>query len=54
MEIIGALLFTGGLWLSQHMNDSDKKKEQEMEKKIKEKLKNDQYMNIRIIEQPKN
>ncbi|BBC25759.1 hypothetical protein [Pseudanabaena sp. ABRG5-3] len=54
MEIIGALLVTGCLWLSQHMNDSDKKKEQEMEKKIKEKLKNDQYVNIRIIEQPKN
>jgi len=54
MEIVGALFVAGCVWISQWLNDHEKKKEQEMEKKIKEKLKNDQYVNIRIIEQPKN
>ncbi len=52
MEIIGALLISGCVYLSQLLNASDEKKEKEMEKKIKEKLKNDQYVNIRIIEKP--
>ena len=52
MEIIGALLISGCLYFSQLLNASDEKKEKEMEKKIKEKLKNDQYVNIRIIEKP--
>ncbi|WP_190315916.1 hypothetical protein [Pseudanabaena sp. UWO310] len=52
MEIFGIVLISYCLWISQALNDSQKKQEQEIEKKIKEKLKNDQYMNVRIIEKP--
>jgi len=32
------------------LNDSEEKKEKEVEKRVKEKMKNEQYVNIRIIE----
>jgi hypothetical protein len=38
------------LWIGQALNDAQKKQEQDVEKRIKEKLKNDQYINVRIIE----
>ncbi len=50
MEIFGAFIIGYCLWLAQALNDSQKKQEQEVEKRVKEKLKNDQYINVRIIE----
>jgi hypothetical protein len=38
------------LWISQMLNDAQKKQEQALEKRSKEKLKNEQYVNVRIIE----
>ena len=50
MEFFGAFIVSYCLWLSQSLNDSQKKQVQEIEKRLKEKLKNEQYVNIRIIE----
>lgn len=50
MEFVGVVLIGFCLWLAQSLNDSQKKQEQEIEKRVKEKLKNDQYINVRIIE----
>jgi len=52
MEIIGFVLIPFCMWASQALNDSEKKQEAEIEKRVKEKLKNEQYVNIRIIEKP--
>ncbi len=52
MEFFGAFIIGYCLWIGQALNDSQKKQEQEVEKRIKEKLKNEQYVNIRIIEKP--
>jgi hypothetical protein len=50
MEILGmgAIVFCS--WAAQFLHASEKKQEQEIEKRIKEKLKNDQCVNVRIIE----
>jgi len=50
MEFAGALILSYCLWLAQSLNDAQKKQEQEIEKRIKEKLKNEQFVNVRIIE----
>ncbi|MDX2257207.1 MAG: hypothetical protein NW214_16980 [Pseudanabaenaceae cyanobacterium bins.39] len=50
MEILGALMIGYCLWLSQSLQDSQKKLEQEIEKKVKEKLKNEPHVNVRIID----
>ena len=47
MEI---LIISCCLWIAQSINDSQKKKEQEAEKQTKEKLKNERFINVRIIE----
>ena len=52
MEFFGAMIIGYCLWISKALNDAQKKQEQEVEKRIKEKMKNDQYVNIRIIEKP--
>ncbi|MEI6328902.1 MAG: hypothetical protein WCP16_06695 [Pseudanabaena sp. ELA645] len=52
MEIVGFILIPFCMWASQALNDSEKKKEAEIEKRVKEKMKNEQYVNIRIIEKP--
>ncbi|WP_176453210.1 hypothetical protein [Pseudanabaena sp. SR411] len=52
MEFFGVFILGYCLWIAQALNDSQKKQEQEIEKRIKEKMKNDQYVNIRIIEKP--
>jgi hypothetical protein len=52
MEILGIVIIAFCSWFAQFLSDSEKKKEQETEKRIKEKIKNDQYVNIRIIEKP--
>jgi len=52
MEFFGAFIVGYCLWIAQALNDSQKKQEQEVEKRLKEKFKNDQYVNIRIIEKP--
>ncbi len=52
MEIIGFVLIPFCMWASQALNDSEKKKEAEIEKRVKEKLKNEPHINIRIVEKP--
>jgi hypothetical protein len=52
MEFFGAFIIGYCLWIAQALNDSQKTQEQEIEKRVKEKLKNEQYVNIRIIEKP--
>ena len=48
MEFLGVLAIAFCSWFAQSLNDSEKKKEQEIEKRVKEKLKNEQCVNIRI------
>ena len=50
MEFVGILIISCCLWIAQSINDSQKKKEQETEKQAKEKLKNERFINVRIIE----
>jgi len=50
MEFIGALFIIGSVWASQWLNDAEKKKEQEIEKRVKEKLKDEPHFNVRIID----
>ena len=50
MEFVGILIISCCLWIAQSINDSQKKKEQEAEKQTKEKLKNERFINVRIIE----
>ena len=50
MEFFGVFILGYCLWIGQALNDAQKKQEQDVEKRIKEKLKNDQYLNVRIIE----
>ena len=50
MEFVGILIISCCLWIAQSINDSQKKKEQETEKQTKEKLKNERFINVRIIE----
>jgi hypothetical protein len=50
MEFVGAFIIGYCLWLAQALNDSQKQQEVEIEKRIREKLKNEQYVNVRIIE----
>lgn len=50
MEFFGVFILSYCLWIGQALNDAQKKQEQDVEKRIKEKLKNDQYINVRIIE----
>ncbi|MFZ4727973.1 MAG: hypothetical protein ACOYMQ_04855 [Pseudanabaena sp.] len=50
MEFFGIFIIGYCLWIGQALNDAQKKQEQDVEKRIKEKLKNDQYINVRIIE----
>jgi len=52
MEIVGFILIPFCVWLSQALNDAEKKQEQEIEKRVKEKLKNEPHVNIRIVEKP--
>lgn len=52
MEALGVIAIVFCSWFAQFLTDSEKKKEQEIEKRIKEKVKNDQYVNIRIIDKP--
>jgi hypothetical protein len=50
MEFIGALFIIASVWASQWLNDAEKKKEQEIEKRVKEKLKDEPHVNVRIID----
>jgi hypothetical protein len=50
MEILGITAVVVCSWFAQFLNDSEEKREKEFEKRVKEKMKNDQYVNIRIIE----
>jgi len=50
MEFIGALFIIGSVWASQWLNDAEKKQEQEIDKRVKEKLKDEPHINVRIIE----
>jgi len=50
MEFAGILIISYCLWIAQVLNDSQKEQEKEVEKRLKEKFKNDQYINVRIIE----
>ena len=50
MEFAGILIISYCLWIAQALNDSQKEQEKEVEKRLKEKFKNDQYINVRIIE----
>ena len=50
-KFVGILIIFCCLWIAQSINDSQKKKEQETEKQAKEKLKNERFINVRIIEQ---
>lgn len=52
MEILGMGAIAFCSWMAQFLHASEKKQEQEIEKRLKEKFKNDQYVNIRIIEKP--
>jgi hypothetical protein len=52
MEIVGFILIPFCMWASQALNDSEKKKEEEIEKRVKEKLKNEPHVNIRIVKNP--
>jgi hypothetical protein len=52
MEILGMGAIAFCSWAAQFLHASEKKQEQEIEKRIKEKMKDDQYINIRIIEKP--
>jgi len=48
MEVIGIVVIGFCSWLAQFLTDSEKKKEKEIEDRVKEKIKNDQAINIRI------
>lgn len=50
MEFAGILIISYCLWIAQALNNSQKEQEKEVEKRLKEKFKNDQYINVRIIE----
>lgn len=51
MEILGITAVVVCSWFAQFLNDSEEKKEEEeFEKQLREKIKNEQYVNIRIIE----
>ena len=50
MEFIGILFIAFSVWASQWLNDAEKKKEQEIEKRVKEKLKDEPHVNVRIID----
>lgn len=50
MEFVGAFIVGYCLWIAQALNDSQKKQEQDVEKRIKEKLQNESHFNIRIVE----
>jgi hypothetical protein len=50
MEFAGALVIGYCLWIAQALNDSQKKQEQEIEKRVKEKLQNQAHFNIQIVE----
>ncbi|MBD2175727.1 hypothetical protein H6F42_02180 [Pseudanabaena sp. FACHB-1998] len=50
MEFLGAFIVSYCLWLAQSLNDSQKKQEQEIENRVKEKLKNEPHVNVRIVE----
>jgi nitrogen regulatory protein PII-like uncharacterized protein len=50
MEILGITAVIVCSWFAQFLNDSEEKREKEVEKRVKEKMKNEQYVNIRIIE----
>jgi hypothetical protein len=52
MEFFGVSILACCLWIAQALNDSQKKKEQDLEKQTKEKLKNERYINVRVIEKP--
>ena len=49
-KIMEILIISCCLWIAQSINDPQKKKEQEAEKQTKEKLKNERFINVRIIE----
>jgi hypothetical protein len=50
MEFVGALIVSYCLWIAQSLNDAQKKQEQDIEKRIKDKLKDEPHFNIRIVE----
>ena len=50
MEFAGIVIISYCLWFAQSLHDSQKKKEQEIEKRVREKLKNEQSINVRVIE----
>ena len=50
MEFAGALVIGYCLWIAQALNDSQKKQEEEIEKRVKEKLKDEPHFNIKIVE----
>ena len=50
IKFVEILIISCCLWIAQSINDSQKKKEQEAEKQTKEKLKNERFINVRIIE----
>ena len=50
MEFAGALVIGYCLWIAQALNDSQQKQEQEIEKLVKEKLKDQPHFNIQIVD----